>query len=125
MDEVKSADQGQAEAAPCPCKVELQPMAKWVKVADSGSCRPCTIAPVASWYHSELTERGKKVEADRLEAKVNSMNEDNPDDVVALCEEMDKIKGEVDVDTKKRLEDFDCAAQTYDPNEVVEESSPS
>lgn len=121
MDEAKSTDQNAVETAPCACKVELQPMAKWVKVADGGTCRPCVIAPVASWYHSELQERGKKAEADRLEAKVNSMNEDNPDDVVALCEEMDKIKGDVDVDTKKRLEEFDCAAQTYDPNEKVEE----
>ncbi len=118
-------EEQKTDTASCPCRVELQPMAKWVKVADSGSCRPCTIAPVASWYHSELTERGKKVEADRLEAKVNSMNEDNPDDVVALCEEMDKIKDEVDGETKTRLQEFDCAAQSYDPNEKVDEPTPS
>ncbi len=34
-----------------------------------------------------------------------------------LCEELDKIKSEVEESLRERLEEFDCAAQAYEPDD--------
>lgn len=112
-----NADSPESPAESVPvfsCPVELQPMAKWVQVADGGSCRPCVIAPVVQWYFTELKERGNEPLAQRLEAKVNETDDEHPEEVVQLCEELDLIKQEVDPDTRLRLMDFDCEIQSMD-----------
>lgn len=99
------------EENPCP---NLQPMTEWIK-GESEECRPCTLGPVVQWYWDELKEQGHPDVAQRLEKYVENLNDDNPDEAILLCEELDKIKSEVPEELKRRLQEFDCAAQLFDP----------
>jgi len=101
------------EVEECPCEVELKPMAQWVKGDDPDSCRPCTLGPVVQWYWSELNEQGRPDLATRLEKRVEGMDEDNAAQITQVCEELDKVKTEVDEKLRKRLEEFDCAVQSF------------
>lgn len=71
-------------------------------------CRMCLLPPVLQWYESELRERGHNDLADEVKALINS------NDPLEVAEKFDEIKGKVDEDTRKRLRDFDCAAQVYE-----------
>lgn len=108
---------------PFKCPVEIKPMAEWVKVPDTQNCRPCALAPVIQWYWSELNERGKTDIAKRLEEKVEGMDDENTEQMVAVCEELDKIKGEVDEPTRNRLLEFDCEVQSLDLDEISKEAA--
>ncbi|MDP2730339.1 MAG: hypothetical protein Q8O55_07645 [Dehalococcoidales bacterium] len=105
----------QENVKPCP---NLLPMAEWIKGETPGTCRPCTLTPVVQWYWSELKERGFEKIAAELEAEVEVLEEDNVEQVMAICRDLDKIKKAAPEDLRKRLEEFDCAIQSFDPAEV-------
>ena len=96
------------------CAVDLKPMATWIKEEDpDGTCRDCLLGPVLQWYRDELEEKGHSKfvgELDQLAKTAELLP-------LQLCEEFDKIKSGVEESLRERLEEFDCAAQAYDPNE--------
>ncbi len=100
------------------CPIELKPMTEWVKVPDTGNCRPCTLAPVVQWYWSELKEKGRDDIATRLEQKVEGMDDENAEQMTQVCEELDAIKAEVDEPLRQRLLEFDCEVQSLDLDEI-------
>lgn len=111
------------EDKPCP---NLKLMAEWIKVEDPTACRPCTLGPVVQWYWDELNERDLKDLAKRLEKAVENLDEDKPEQALQVCEELDQIKSEVSEELRKRLQEFDCAAQLFDPlieGDAVEEKT--
>ena len=94
------------------CPIELKPMAVWVQEKDpKGICRDCLLAPVLQWYREELVEKGYSTE--ELDTIAHAA-EVLP---LQLCEKFDKIKSEVEESLRERLEEFDCAAQTYIPDD--------
>ena len=98
------------------CPVELKPMATWVQEEDpKGICRECLLAPVLQWYREELVEKGYSKFAEEL-STIARAAEVLP---LQLCEAFDKIKGEVEESLRERLEEFDCAAQAYEPDDDV------
>ena len=96
------------------CPVELKPMAVWIKEEDPrGLCRECLLAPVLQWYRDELNGKGYTTfvgELDDLEKKAELLP-------LQLCEELDKIKSGVEESLRERLEEFDCTAQVYEPDD--------
>lgn len=111
-----------AEESTCP---NLLPMAEWIKGDEPGTCRPCILTPVVQWYWQELKERGYEDLAKQLEAEVDVLEEDNVEQVMALCKDLDEIKAGVPADLRKRLEDFDCAIQNYELDESGEAEAPA
>jgi hypothetical protein len=109
------------EEKPCACP-NLQPMAEWIKGEEPGTCRPCILGPVVQWYYQELKERGDEDTAAQLEAEVDVLEEDNVEQVMALCMDLDEIKAAAPPDLRKRLEEFDCSIQSFDPDEFSEEA---
>ena len=96
------------------CLVEIKPMAVWVQEEDpKGICRDCLLAPVLQWYREELNEKGYSKFTEELD-KIARAAEVLP---LQLCEELDKIKSEVEKSLRERLEEFDCAAQAYEPED--------
>jgi len=96
------------------CPIELKPMAVWVQEKDpKGICRDCLLAPVLQWYREELVEKGYSKFTEELDTIARAA-EVLP---LQLCEEFDKIKSEVEESLRERLEEFDCAAQTYNPDD--------
>ncbi len=120
---------GPEDATPVESKQEekacpnLQPMAEWIKGETPGTCRPCVLTPVVQWYWQELKERGHEDMAKELEAEVDGLEEDNVEQVQALCKDLDDVKAAVPEELRKRLEEFDCSIQSFDPEEVSDETS--
>jgi hypothetical protein len=107
---------------PCPvdlkpetprCPVELKPMAKWVEEEDkNGLCHECLLGPVVQWYRDTLQENKKE----SLAIELSELTEEGTP--LQICERLDTIKGEVEESLRERLLDFDCAAQTYEPEMI-------
>jgi len=96
------------------CPVELKPMAQWVQEEDPrGICRECLLGPILQWYREELNEKGYSKFIEELDTIARAA-EVLP---LQLCEELDKIKSEVEEPLRERLEEFDCAAQAYEPED--------
>jgi hypothetical protein len=96
------------ETAKCP--IQLKPMAEWVGEEDkNGLCRECLLGPVVQWYRDTLQENKKE----SMAAELSDLTEAATP--LQLCEKLDTIKGEVEESLRERLLDFDCAAQTYEP----------
>ncbi len=96
------------------CPVELKPMATWIKEEDPrGLCRECLLGPVLQWYRDELNEKGHSNFVKELD-EIAHVAEVLP---LQLCEELDKIKSGVEESLRERLEEFDCAAQAYEPED--------
>ena len=94
------------------CPVELKPMAAWIKEEDpQGVCRECLLGPVLQWYQEELKTKGHSEKSSDL-AKIAEAPEVLP---LQICQQFDKIKGEVEEPLRERLLDFDCAVQSYKP----------
>lgn len=108
----------QENVNPCP---NLQPMAEWIKGETPGTCRPCILAPVIQWYYEELKEKGLEEIAADLETEAEALEEDNVEQIIALCVDLDEIKTLVPEEVRKKLEQFDCAIQFFDPAEISEE----
>jgi len=86
---------------------------------DPKHCRPCRLGVTASWYHNELEEQGHKDLAENIE-KI-AAEEGDAEMPLTLCKEFDRIKGVVEEPLRERLKDFDCATQSFNPDDVVEE----
>jgi len=100
------------------CPVELKPMAEWVVEEDPrGTCRECLLGPVLQWYRDTLQENNKKALANELSALTETATP------LQICEKLDIIKTVVEESLRERLKDFDCATQSFDPDEVLEEST--
>ena len=96
------------------CPIELKPMKDWVQEPDPrGICRECLLPPVLQWYRDELKSKGHMNFVTDLD-KIARAAEVLP---LQLCEKLDKIKGEVEESLRERLKEFDCAAQTYEPED--------
>jgi len=96
------------------CPIELKPMADWIQEEDpKGICRECLLAPVLQWYREELVEKGYS----KFTAELDTIARAAETLPLQLCENLDKIKSEVEESLRERLEEFDCAAQTYDPDD--------
>jgi len=111
----------QEKVNPCP---NLQPMAEWIKGEEPGTCRPCTLSPVVQWYYEELKEKGHEDIAADLESLADDLEEDNMEQVMGLCQYLDEIKSSMPAELRKRLEEFDCAVQSFNPDEASEEVAP-
>ncbi|MBA7687149.1 hypothetical protein ES703_95609 [subsurface metagenome] len=96
------------------CPVELKPMKDWVQEEDPrGICRECLLAPVLQWYRDELDAKGYS----KFVGELNEIARAAEVLPLHLCEKFDKIKGEVEESLRERLEEFDCAAQAYEPED--------
>ncbi len=89
-------------------------MEAWLQEPDDKKCRSCMLAPVTSWYYEELKEQGKP----ELAAEVEKATEG---DTLTLCKVLDNIKGKVEEPLRERLKEFDCLAQSFDPESQPEE----
>ena len=96
------------------CPIKIESMEKWIKGEDEENCRPCNLAPLASWYVSKLKEAGDKESAKKLEEVFET------GDALTIARELDKIKGDVGETLKPELEEFDCLCQTYKPEDDAE-----
>ena len=86
---------------------------------DPELCRPCRLGVIANWYFNELEDQGHKELAVSLEKIANK--EDDPELPLTLCKEFDRIKDTVEEPLRERLKDFDCATQSFNPDDVVED----
>lgn len=93
-------------------------MQEWIQEPDEANCRPCMLAPVASWYHQELTDQGRTELADELKASTEN-------DPLTICGVLDSIKDRVEEPLRERLKEFDCLAQTFNPDDEPDESTAS
>lgn len=125
MSQEESQGESQEETARCP---EFS-MEEWIGQDDPykddlEKCRPCRLGVTANWYFNELQEQGQKELAASLE-KI-ATKEDDPELPLTICKEFDRIKGVVGEPLRERLEDFDCATQSFNPDEeIVEQLSSS
>jgi len=91
------------------CPIKIESMEDWIKGGGDGkeNCRPCNLAPVASWYISQLKEAGDEESAKKLEETFEN------EDPLTIARELDKIKARVGETLKPKLEEFDCFCQIY------------
>jgi len=100
-------------------------MEEWIRGEDPHKddpdhCRPCRLGVTAQWYHSELKEQGHEDLAALVEQVAESPDPDMP---LTLCRQMDIIKDVVEESLRERLKDFDCATQSFTPDDVAEDQS--
>ncbi len=107
-----TTEEATKEATP-KCSVELIPMAEWVQKEndDPARCNPCMLAPVLQWYRETLKEAGLIDRAANLEKLVSEA------EPLTICKELDNIKKDVEAPLRERLMDFDCAIQSYTPDD--------
>ena len=101
-------------------------MEEWIRQDDPlkddpEHCRPCRLGVTANWYFNELKEKGHRDLAAVLE-QITNKGED-PDMPLTLCKQFDIIKDVVEEPLRERLKDFDNATQSFNPEEVIEESA--
>ncbi|MBA7707938.1 hypothetical protein ES703_116822 [subsurface metagenome] len=89
-----------------PC-ASITSMEKWVEEGDEAECRPCLLPPVIRWYRDHLQQSGLNELAHEMETAIEGA------DPLIIAKTFDSIKAKVPDDVKKRLEEFDCAAQLY------------
>lgn len=92
--------------------VNVEDMEQWVQAEDpAGLCRPCLLGPVTSWYIESLQENGHEELARQLGETATNENL-TP---VELARQLDGAKKAVAPEVRERLLDFDCSAQSYQP----------
>jgi len=107
------------EKRQCPAST----MEEWIRQEDPlkddpKHCRPCRLGVTANWYSNELKEQGHEDLAAVIEQVVERPDPDMP---LTLCREFDIIKAVVEEPLRERLKDFDCATQSFNPDDVVED----
>jgi hypothetical protein len=105
----------------CECPIELQPMEEWLVEEDPNFCRPCLLAPLTAWYKEALEEAGRQDLSDKMVEVAENLDAEDSDQVLTYGKQLDTIKESVEGPLRERLKVFDCYAQTYDPNEAVDE----
>lgn len=108
----------EAEKRQCPALT----MEEWISQEDPNKddpekCRACFLGVPANWYFNELEKQGLKELAASLEEIANK--QDDPELPLTLCKEFDRIKAVVGEPLRERLKDFDCATQTFNPDEEI------
>jgi hypothetical protein len=103
------------EVEKCNCPITLKPMAEWVSEEDTEKCRPCLLAPVTQWYRTELTDAKKQDQVKLLDETILKEKAE----ALQICQVLDRIKDEVEGSLRERLKDFDCAVQTFNPDETI------
>jgi len=103
-----------------------KPMGEWIREDDPHKddpkfCRPCRLGVISNWYFTELKEQGHPDLAAVIEEI--GTNEQDPDVSLTLCKQLDIIKAVVEEPLRERLKDFDNATQSFNPEEVTEEST--
>ncbi|GAI89096.1 unnamed protein product [marine sediment metagenome] len=101
-------------------------MEEWIRQDDPlkddpKHCRPCRLGVPANWYFNELQEKGHEDLAAVIEHIATRV--EGPDMPLILCREFDIIKAVVEEPLRERLKDFDCATQSFNPDDVVEDES--
>lgn len=101
-------------------------MEEWIRGEDPHKddpkfCRPCRLGVIGQWYFNELKEKGHQDLAAVIEQIGTS--DENPDMPLTLCKQFDIIKAVVEEPLRERLKDFDNATQSFNPEEVLEESA--
>lgn len=95
------------------CPIDLKPMADWIQEDDpSGFCHECVLGPVVQWYSDELNSRGQP----QLARELNQLAVGDDSTYLEICEKFDTIKKHADEALRERLLEFDCAAQTFNPD---------
>ncbi|MBA7563579.1 hypothetical protein ES708_05238 [subsurface metagenome] len=99
-------------------------MEEWIRQDDPLKddpkyCRPCRLGVTANWYFNELKEKGHRDLAAVIEQITNKV--EDPEMPLTLCREFDIIKDVVEEPLRERLKDFDCATQSFNPDDVVED----
>jgi len=115
-------EEAQEEKPQCP----MYSMEEWMSQEDPHEddpsyCRPCRLGVTTQWYFSELNEHGHENLAENIE-KI-AFNEEDPEMPLTLCKEFDRIKSVVEEPLRERLKDFDCATQSFNPDDVAEDST--
>lgn len=83
-------------------------MSEWIQNdKPDGFCRPCILPVTIGWYIDELQSRGQAQRASDLELRAL----DEGAEPLQLADLLDKIKHDVDDQTRARLLEFDCATQ--------------
>jgi len=83
----------------------------WIKEFMEGKakeCRSCGMATLIGVYQGELQQKGYKDKAKRI---VDIATSEDKDFLLKLAHEMDKIKEEVDEDTRVDLYQIDCEVE--------------
>jgi len=104
------------QAVVCKCET-LKPMKEWLaESAQQGEqCKECIMRPIGEYYIGALDEA-------KAEKQIKDLSEAwETQDLLTIGESMDRIKNEVGEHLRKRLTTFDCLAQTYKPEVVVDE----
>ena len=119
MSEENEKQEGEKEKPQCP----MYTMEEWISQEDPYKddlvkCRPCRLSVIGNWYFTELQEQGHQDLAENIE-KI-ATNEEDPEMPLTLCKEFDRIKSVVEEPLRERLKDFDCATQSFNPDDVVE-----
>ncbi|MBA7547705.1 hypothetical protein ES705_40141 [subsurface metagenome] len=101
-------------------------MEEWIREEDPRKddpkfCRPCLLGVIGSWYFNELKEQGHQDLAAVIEQ--TGTNEQDPDLPLTLCKQFDIIKAVVEEPLRERLKDFDRSTQSFNPDDVIEEST--
>jgi len=114
------SQESEEERRQCP----LFTMEEWIQQDDPHAddpryCRPCQLGLTANWYFNELKERGHKDLAESLHTIVT--NEEESAMPLTVCKEFDRIKNVVEEPLRERLKDFDCATQSFNPDDVFED----
>lgn len=107
-------------------QASIPTMEEWIREPDPHKddpefCRPCRLGVIAQWYFNELKEKGHQDLAAVIEQI--GTNDENPDMPLTLCKQFDIIKVVVEEPLRERLKDFDLATQSFNPNDVVEDST--
>jgi len=106
----------EVEEPECHCD-NLKPMADWLAEPDQEGeqCHECITRPIGELYMGALEEAKATLQLKTLEEAWETQ------DLLTIGKAMDKIKNEVGDPLKKRLTTYDCLAQTYKPEAVVDE----
>ena len=87
---------------------DLKSMVDWVTGPDPEKCRTCMLTITVPWYFEELEAVGEKELVEDLEVV---QKEGDPLKVAAA---LDQIKEQVKPEVKQRLQEFDCASQSFE-----------
>jgi hypothetical protein len=105
-----------------PAKLSIQSMKDWMKAkidtGDPQECKPCLLGPIVNWYFSLLKENSVDEQYNKLEKAVDNLDEDDPQQLLKLCETLDEIKKIVVKSIRKQLEEFDQSVQEFNPEDI-------
>lgn len=94
------------------CNREVKLMTDWIQ-EKTPECRPCLLSPLAGFYLGVLEQAGES----KLAETLKQVHETAPDPLT-ICQEFDRLKGEVGDALRKELVELDCFTQSYTPQDA-------